>query len=216
MATKRNRNRIIKNVILDDEDREEFYRKLDKYSWVVTMLMFLFIAFAIVFVALRYNEILVFGMTRNQPVVEVGELHEPHETEVVIVQPKTVEVKKEWHEIPKFAFEVTDEELNLMARVVMSEASILSLEGKQLVATTIVLRMLSPDFKNTLQEVIDEGCYSTQDNGDPNEDCYTAVRAALTYPYAFGDNLFYFRTGHPHEFADFYTQVGNTYFSKGK
>ena len=108
---------------------------------------------------------------------------------------------------------VTQEDIDLMARVVMSEASVLPFEGKQAVAQTIVNRFYSDKFPNNIEAVImAPNQYSTQDNGDPNEECYEAVDAALRYE-GFPPDMYYFRTGHYHKFAHPYIQIGNTYFS---
>ena len=120
----------------------------------------------------------------------------------------SAEVKEEGYIV-----EVTDEERDLMARVVMSEASVLPIEGKQAVAQTIVNRFLSPKFPNNITEVCNQPYqYSQQDNGDPDEECYTAVDAALKYE-GFPPDMYYFRTGHYHTWAEDYCQIGNTYFS---
>jgi hypothetical protein len=113
----------------------------------------------------------------------------------------------------KYIYEATDEEKELMARVVMSEGSLLPLEGKQAIAQTIINRMRSSLFPNNIEAVINQPYqYSTADNGDPDAECYEAVDAALKYE-GFPIDMYYFRTGHYHTFAEDYCQIGNTYFS---
>ena len=115
--------------------------------------------------------------------------------------------------IPDYRLAVTDEERDLMARVVMSEASILPIEGKQAIAQTIVNRFFSDKYPNNIEAVcLQPYQYSTADNGTPDSECYAAVDAALTY-IAFPEDMYYFRTGYYHEFAEDYIQIGNTYFS---
>lgn len=115
--------------------------------------------------------------------------------------------------LPDYRLHITDEERDLVARVVMSEASLLPIEGKQAVAQTIVNRFFSDKFPNNIEAVcLQPNQYSTADNGDPDAECYEAVDAALTY-IAFPENMYYFRTGYYHEFAEDYCQIGNTYFS---
>ncbi len=110
-------------------------------------------------------------------------------------------------------YSATQEEKDLMARVVMSEGSILPLEGKQAIAQTIVNRMYSEKFPNNIEAVVTQPYqYSMADNGEPDRECYEAVEAALMYN-AFPEDMYYFRTGHYHTFADDYCQIGNTYFS---
>lgn len=127
------------------------------------------------------------------------------ETEIVTVS--AVEEK------PEYIVYATDEEKDLMARVVMSEASILPLEGKQAVAAVIINRFLSDKFPNNITEVCNQPYqFSQQDNGDPNAECYEAVEAALKYE-AFPRDMFYFRTNHFFDWAEDYIVIGNTYFS---
>ena len=116
-------------------------------------------------------------------------------------------------ETTTYILSVTDEERALMERVVMSEGSILPIEGKQAIAQTIINRVRSRKFPNNVTEVINQPYqYSTADNGIPNKECAEAVEAALTYE-AFPTDMYYFRTGHYHSFADDYCKIGNTYFS---
>lgn len=121
----------------------------------------------------------------------------------------------EWarEEKTDYIIPVTDEDIDLMARVVMSEASILPIEGKQMVATTIVNRVLDGRWGETVEEVVNyPNAYSTADNGEPTEQCYEAVYASLTYK-AFPEDLLYFRSGRPHSFGYVYAKVKNTYFT---
>ena len=111
----------------------------------------------------------------------------------------------------------TKEEIELMARVVMSESSILPIEGKQAVAQTILNRLESGRWGNTVSEVINyPSAYSTADNGDPSEECYYAVMGAIDYPNAFPTDMYYFRTDYPHSFGYEYLIIGNTYFNTEK
>jgi spore germination cell wall hydrolase CwlJ-like protein len=103
-------------------------------------------------------------------------------------------------------------DIDLMARVVMSEASTQAFECKQAVAATILNRYYSEEFPNDISRVI-KGQYSTQDNGKPNEDCYAAVYATIAYRDAFPHNLYYFRNDYYHGFATDYTQIDDLYFS---
>jgi len=120
----------------------------------------------------------------------------------------------------EYIIEVTQEDVDLMARVVMSEASILSDDAKQAIATTIVNRVRDKESEfrcqNTVKEVVYHGnAYSTQDNGEPDETCYQAVYNALTYD-AFPAKMFYFRQNYYHAFGIEYTNIGSTYFSLGE
>lgn len=112
-----------------------------------------------------------------------------------------------------YILDVTDEERALMERVVMSEGSLLPRDGKQAIAQTIVNRVRSSRFPNNVEAVITQPYqYSTYDNGTPDGECEAAVEAALKYE-GFPIDMYYFRTGHYHTFAEDYCQIGNTYFS---
>lgn len=116
-------------------------------------------------------------------------------------------------EVYPYLIEVTQEDIDLMARVVMSESSILPSDAKQAIAQTIVNRVKSDKFPNTVKEVVyQENQYSTADNGTPNYDCYFAVESALLYT-GFPEDMYYFRADKPHDFAYFYCKIGNTYFN---
>ena len=127
-----------------------------------------------------------------------------NQIEIVIVEPETP--------MPLYS----DAEIDLMARVVMSEASILSIEGKQAVAQTILNRVASVHFPDTIEEVVHQPFqYSTANNGEPTDECYEAVKTAIDYPQAFPEDLYFFRTGHYHSYGIPYMHIGNTYFSQG-
>ena len=109
--------------------------------------------------------------------------------------------------------EFIEDDIKLMARVVMSEASVLPIDGKQAVAATIINRVRSDKFPDNVHDVVyAQNQYSTADNGDPNEDCYTAVYAAIEYD-CFPDDMYYFRRDYYHSFGYPYCQIKNTYFS---
>ena len=119
---------------------------------------------------------------------------------------------------PEYLIDVTQEDIDLMARVVMSEGSILSNDAKQAIAQTIVNRVRTDykDFKNqnSVSDVIYfPNAYSTQDNGEPDADCYAAVEMALTYE-AFPTDMFWFREDFYHNFGTPYCHIGSTYFSR--
>lgn len=113
----------------------------------------------------------------------------------------------------KYLIDVTDEEIDLLARVIMSESSICDIDVKYCIGQTVVNRVLSDKFPDTLTEVVyQENAYSTQDNGDPDGDCYKAAEWALTYQFL-PRNTYYFRTDHYHNFGKPLVKMGNVYFS---
>lgn len=116
-------------------------------------------------------------------------------------------------EEPKYLIDVTQEDINLMARVVMSEASTLCDDAQQAIATTIVNRVRSGKWGSTVEEVVYyPNAYSTQDNGVPYEECYDAVYSALTYE-AFPLDMYYFREDKYHSFGYPLMKIGTTYFT---
>ena len=113
------------------------------------------------------------------------------------------------------------EDVDLLARVVMSEAGGESMECKEAVATVVLNRLASPDYPMTIHDVVyQKNAFSTHNNGAPTQDCYTAVFSALVW---FGsDNeilprsIYYFRAGHYHKWALDYKKIGALYFSAPK
>ena len=143
----------------------------------------------------------------------------PHKQPDVIETPIVIEEpERTFAEAPALCdetwfFEPTDEEIELMARVVMSEASILPIEAKEAIAQVILNRVLSDDFPDTIEEVVYQKYqFSLADNGTPNEDCYTAIEAACKYG-PFPADLLYFRNGKDHPWGFHYMTIGNTYFT---
>lgn len=107
----------------------------------------------------------------------------------------------------------TEAERELLARVIMSEGSNLPYHGKLAIMGTIINRVNSDKFPNTIEEVIyQENQYSTSDNGTPTEECYTAIDDVI-YNGSFPPDMFYFRTDKPHSFGFEYLHIGNTFFN---
>lgn len=109
---------------------------------------------------------------------------------------------------------VSEADIDLMARVVMSEASNEPYDCKVAIAETIINRVLAVDkFGDTVKDVVyQKDQYSTQNNGAPNNECYQAVYEALCEQKHPSD-MYYFRTGHYHYWAHKYCKIGSTYFS---
>jgi len=106
----------------------------------------------------------------------------------------------------------TDEEIRLLERVVMSEASTESYECKVAVAETVINRFLKWDYESIVEVIEEENAFSTQDNGEPNEDCIKAVTQALEYS-EYDENMVYFRSGKYHSYGTEYMQIGNMFFN---
>ena len=99
----------------------------------------------------------------------------------------------------------TQEEIDLIARIVMNEAGYSSIDEKQLVAETILNRVDSDLFPDTVKDVIYQpGQFYTLYVREPDDNCYIAVRNAITYR-AFPRDMLYFRNDHV-DYGYFYTQ----------
>lgn len=108
----------------------------------------------------------------------------------------------------------TQEEIDLIARVVMSEASTRSTDVKQAVAHTIINRVACDEYPNTVTEVVyAPNAYYTGDNGDPTPECYYAIESALMYPDAFPRDMVGFRKGKYHDWGYHYRPIDDFYFT---
>lgn len=118
-----------------------------------------------------------------------------------------------------YKYDISSEDMDLVYRVVMSEAGgdgVLSQKG---VTTVILNRLFSPNYPDTIPEVI-EGQFSTGDNGEPTEEVRRSVNIAILeygtrrqiLPY----QCYYFRAWDYHNFGIPYCKLGNNYFSLGE
>lgn len=111
------------------------------------------------------------------------------------------------------------DDIDLMARVVMSEAGGQSDECKEAVATTILNRVASPRYSSSVYRIVDDA-YSTAYNGPVTDACYLAVYSAIAWwgsDYAvLPKQAYYFRSGHYHTWALDYRQIDDLYFSVPK
>lgn len=109
--------------------------------------------------------------------------------------------------------EFSEEDISLIARVTMSEASTQSFDVQVAVAQTVINRLYSGDFGGTISEVVySRNQFSTADNGNPTDGVISAVKEAITnHPYP--DNMFFFRQYYYHEWAVDYQKLGDLYFS---
>lgn len=104
-----------------------------------------------------------------------------------------------------------------ICRCIMREAGGESDEGQQAVATVIFNRLFSPDFPDSINEVIVPGQFEVCDYEDVTPQVKINLqRAIIDYgtqcqiiPY----NCYYFRADHYHDFGIPYRQIGNNYFS---
>lgn len=119
------------------------------------------------------------------------------------------------HKEPEYLIDFTNEDIDLMAKVVWSEAGsdYISYECKLAVAETIVNRVLDEDFPDNIEDVIfQDNAYYIMKNPTPNAECYRAVYSALQqreYP----STLLYFRKDYYHSYGYPYMDIDDVYFS---
>ncbi|MCR5626537.1 MAG: cell wall hydrolase [Lachnospiraceae bacterium] len=105
----------------------------------------------------------------------------------------------------------TSEEVDLMARVVMSESADTD-SCRRAVAEVILNRLDDEDFPDTIHGVVyQKNQFSTGYNGKPTGECYEAVHDALKegmYP----DDMFWFREDYV-DYGNEYTRFENLVFS---
>ena len=107
----------------------------------------------------------------------------------------------------------TPENIALVEQVVAEESIGEPYDGQVAVAATVINRLLSPDYPNTFEELIIDGQFATSNSKEPSESCKDAVRWAFSHPNIFPSDMYWFRNGYYHTFANPYTKIGNHYFS---
>lgn len=108
--------------------------------------------------------------------------------------------------------ELTRYNIELLARVCMSEAGNEPFLGKVAVVAT-VLNRCDKWGMTTEQVVYAPHQYWLGNNGTPSEECFSAVAFAIENREIFPADMMYFRNKHYHTFGKPYTQIGAHYFS---
>jgi N-acetylmuramoyl-L-alanine amidase len=139
----------------------------------------------------------VLALETAEPKVEEAPVSESQpsepemETSVAPVEPKVVEP----------TVSITGEEKDLFARLVEAEAKGESYEGKVAVATVVLNRVDSPEFPNTINDVINEVvgdayAFSPVQNGEINkpasDEANQAVEEALTRQDRLNDSIYFY------------------------
>ena len=132
-------------------------------------------------------------------------------------EPQT-EPEREFIELP-WDFGVYEEEteltqynIELLARVCMSEAGNEPFLGKVAVVATVLNRC--DNWGQTTEEIVyAPNQYWLGNNGTPSEECFQAVAFAIENRDIFPADMMYFRNKHYHTFGKPYTQIGAHYFS---
>lgn len=108
--------------------------------------------------------------------------------------------------------ELTAYNIDLIARVCMSEAANEPFIGKVAVAATVLNRCDNWN-KSTEEIVYAPNQYWTGNNGTPTEECFAAVAYAIENRDLFPADMMYFRNKHYHTFGKPYMVIGAHYFS---
>ena len=101
---------------------------------------------------------------------------------------------------PEFTYskDWSAKESYLLARIAMAEAEGCNTQTKTLIIMTVLNRVWSDEFPDTIEEVIfQENQFSPIDNGrwdrvEPNEDCYEAVNVVMEAKYDYSGGATYF------------------------
>ena len=133
-----------------------------------------------------------------------------------------VQIREHRAEVNEIEMEVKeifkDEDLELLAKCVEAEAGNQGYLGKRLVCDVVLNRASSPEFPDTIEEVINQpGQFSVVANGmidkvEPSDDTWEAI--ANETEYRTDAEILYFRTGKYSEFGEPAYQVDDHYFSK--
>lgn len=118
--------------------------------------------------------------------------------------------------IPAYTLDksITLEEFELMCRIVMNESGGEPFQTQVAVAETIVNRINSDKFPNTVMEVLYQPYqYSHANNGEVTDSVREAVTSALEQ-HIYDTDMMYFREDYYHEFAEDYFYINNMYFSR--
>ena len=111
--------------------------------------------------------------------------------------------------------EINNENRDLIARVVMSEANGEPMVGKVAVVATIFNRARIYDM--SIHDVIySPNQFSTANNGTPTEECYEAIDIYCECPELYPDDLIYFQLHSYSKYGEDYAVIGSHYFSTKK
>lgn len=144
-----------------------------------------------------------YEMYIEEPLEEIESLPEPSEPSEPLVED---------------LYSLTDEEIDLLALVTMAEAEGEPEEGKRLVIDTILNRVDSTSFPDTVHDVIYQPGAFTSMWTSRVKRCYVRddIRQLVIEELESRNNseVVYFRTDHYHSWGTPVFQVGNHYFSK--
>lgn len=109
-----------------------------------------------------------------------------------------------------------EHQIYVLATVIMSENGLKDNDCKQATAQTVLNRLRSGKWGNTIDEVVNYPNAYALDQ-EPNEDCYVMAEWTLDHPEVFPVNMYYFREGDYHHWEEKgvkdYLAIDGTYFS---
>ena len=113
--------------------------------------------------------------------------------------------------------ELSEEDMDLLYRIVYAEAGGDGIESQKGVTTVILNRLYAPKFGSSIPEIIyaehqfatPSGIYTDEVINSVNEAVYEYGTLDQILPYT----CYYFRADYYHDFGIPYTHYGNTYFS---
>lgn len=113
--------------------------------------------------------------------------------------------------------ELSEEDMDLLYRIVYAEAGGDGIESQKGVTTVILNRLYAPKFGSSIPEIIYAESQFATPSGIYTDEVINSVNEAV-YEYGFPDQIlpytcYYFRADHYHEFGIPYTHYGNTWFS---
>lgn len=140
------------------------------------------------------------------------------ETETIEeIETKPIETVTETQKETEEKFDISDWEIELIALVVMSEAEGECEKGKRLVIDTILNRVDSPHFPNTVNNVIYQPYQFTSMSNGRSDRCYVSkdncrlVKEELRHRT--NNTVMFFTAGHYSSYGTPMFQIGNHYFS---
>lgn len=128
----------------------------------------------------------------------------PYASNLVIFESKAEEKSSETKVncYPEFTYskDWSADESYLLAKIAMAEAEGCSIQTKTLIIMTVLNRVWSNEFPDTIEEVIfQKNQFSPIDNGrwdkvEPNDDCWKAVQMVIESAYDYSDGALYFES----------------------
>lgn len=136
-----------------------------------------------------------------------AETIKPHISDLVVYEPYEPDTQEEETEIevnyyPEFTYskDWSAEDSYLLAKIAMAEAEGCNTRTKTLIIMSVLNRVWSDEFPDTIKDVIfQENQFSPINNGrwdrvEPNEDCWEAVKVVMEAKYDYSGGATYFES----------------------